>query len=283
MQLVPKETREPLAVALASCPEWELPLWKDELCSLSIELAKTFHGSQNEKSLRSALEDAVNLCGIAILKTAGPSSENWWETVRHTGIRALCRKMGVFAKELSQPPPNTPFLVEHEETPTIIIKNALAVARTSGPGMALKSLETLQLAKAREGEEHAFCLYLAQTKEGKAAIKRLRNEEAKYGNETEPNADPNQQKKKRLICTEFLMQTIPYIIKIPHDKIPDAESHFEGLTPPELAPLEDKERDKAERYFKKLVASTPEEMRGPLLNAAYDGGKRKSWFAVHVN
>lgn len=261
-----RENKRPLEAALAHCPEDELTLWKEDLCSLAIELAKRFHGAQNSEDLQRGLNDAINLCSMGLLRGTGEHSvSSWAQLLREKGIRGLAQEITALTKQLEEKG-DARFTDETSAPAAKTLQNILGTAEISTAQKALSFLEHMVSRRREELDEQALCSYLAHTNGGKRGGRILLESDVASA----------------MVTQDFLLCVIPRCIGIPEGDIQRSEAkryHSKNNTPSDIIRISKREWEKAEHIYKKWRDGLPNNW-GELLHKR--DTPNGDWFTVHI-
>ncbi len=96
MELQVIDQRPPLTAAIAlakQSAEGLPPKWRDDMASMSAEVARKYFGALTEDAVRDGVEATINLLSIGLLRSTagGIEPELWLTTMRAAGVRGVSK------------------------------------------------------------------------------------------------------------------------------------------------------------------------------------------------
>lgn len=291
--LVPKETRNPLRVAIAAAKQQSdlnLALWEEEFAQLITEIARKFYGSLTDLSVNAGCSTADYLLSMALLfESEGRyDPELWLSLLRTKRLHGLSAVVIARFKACNNLPATPASLRQNQakagskksealqESVKVLLLHHIEICKKKGPHAGYQHL--IQLTHTRQShvdEEKFFRWLIEHTAAGKPVLM------AYHKSPLEMEA----------MCEELIRDILFRVLKLPSTQLPPLSFNFEStlyandhgesavvedfsaeikikLSPPEYA--------QAKQEFEKFAARVPE------VFAQFLQVGDQSWFDYYV-
>lgn len=245
-----------VAIALAKTEPLGLPpKWRDDMATMSAEVARKYFGALTEEAVRDGVEACVNLLSIGLLRSTsgGIDPAAWIHTMRADGVRGVSRRAVELIKECDALPDYAAVYAGKDEFRPSLLLLLLSYASKNGAERAYQFLlrETGERTEVRRLTDLAEWL-LANTSSGRIARRDL---ERFFGTDS-PEAESAIHHVLTLACgvakadpyvdaenledepPEMMMTDLP-ITRLPAKQLKEARKRYEELVekiPAELQP-----------------------------------------------
>jgi hypothetical protein len=266
LQVIDKRPPLTAAIALAKKSPEGLPTkWRDDMASMSAEVARKYFGALTEDSVRDGVEATINLLSIGLIHSTGGAIEPelWLQSMRAAGVRGVSKIAVELIKACDALPDYAAVYAGRDEFRPSLLLLVLSYASRSGAARAYRFL----LRETMDRTEVQRLIHLAEWLFSHTATGRISRGDLDrfFGTDT-PDADTAIHRILTLACGVTKLD-------------PFKELSMVGENPPEMmsdllpiSRLPAKRLADARVRYEELVQRIPAEMR-PALNF-----RGVSWF-----